>query len=443
MDLQRTIKKEVQLEGVGLHSGDKVKLRLVPAESNSGINFIRTDLPDSPAIKATVSNVIESSRRLRRTSLACGNAEVHTVEHLMATLCGLMIDNLRIEMNGPEVPGLDGSAQPFVELIQKAEIQEQEATRKYLQAKEPIWLEENDTVLAMLPDSLLKISYMLSYEHPLLKSQYLSIVVTPESFERELAPARTFCLEQEADELRRQGLGKGATFDNTLVVGKDGVIKNKLRFEDEFARHKIADLIGDLYLLGFPIKGHIIAIKSGHPLNIRLIQKIQQQQERLRAGAIESKGPGIVGTPLDINDIEKILPHRYPFLMIDKIIELEEDRRAVGVKNVTTNEFYFRGHFPGRPIMPGVLIMESLAQVAGVMMLNKRENLGKYAYFMSMDKVKFRKAVVPGDQLILETEVVKLRSKTVQVKAAATVDGKVVAEGELMFALVGGEEEGV
>lgn len=441
MESQRTIKREVELEGVGLHSGAKVKIRLLPAEPNAGISFIRVDLPGGPVIKANISNVIELSRRPRRTSLGCDSVEVHTIEHLMAALCGLMIDNLRIEINGPEAPGLDGSALPFVKLVRKAEIEEQPAAKKFFQAKDPIWLEEKETLLAILPDSEFKVSYTLSYNHPLLKAQYVSFTVTPETFENEIAPARTFCLEVEAEELKKQGLGKGANLENTLVVGRDGVIKNRLRFDDEFARHKVSDLIGDLYLLGFPIKGHIIAVRSGHPLNIRLLQKIKQQQERMRAGSIESKGTGIVGTPLDINDIQRILPHRYPFLLIDRVIELEEDKRAVGVKNVTMNEFFFPGHFPNRPIMPGVLIMEALAQVAGIMMLNKRENLGKYAYFMSMNNVKFRKAVVPGDQLILETEVLRLKSKSVQVKAVATVEDKVVAEAELMFALVGGGEE--
>lgn len=441
MESQRTIRREVELEGVGLHSGEKVKIRLLPAESNSGISFIRTDLSGAPHIKANISNIMESSRRPRRTSLSCDSVEVHTIEHLMAALCGLMIDNVKIEISGPEVPGLDGSASPFVELIHKAGIEEQSALKKFFQAKEPIWLEENDTILAILPDLEFKISYMLSYDHPLLKAQYTSFVVTPEVFEKEIAPSRTFCLETEAEELRKQGLGKGANLENTLLIGQRGVIKNKLRYDDEFARHKVSDLIGDLYLLGVPIKGHVIGVKSGHPLNIRLIQKIKQMEERVRDGGIKATSPGIVGTPLDINDIQKILPHRYPFLLIDRIMELEEDKHAVGVKNVTMNEFFFPGHFPNRPIMPGVLIIEALAQVAGVMMLNKRENLGKYAYFMSMDKVKFRKAVVPGDQLILETQVIRLKSKTVQVKAVATVNDNVVAEAELMFAIVGGGEK--
>lgn len=441
MESQQTIKKEVELEGLGLHSGAKVKVRLLPAEPNSGVSFVRIDLPGTPVIKANISNVMELSRRPRRTSLSCDSVEVHTIEHLMAALCGLMIDNVKIEINGPEVPGLDGSAVPFVELIRKAGIEEQPALRKFFQAKEPIWLEEDDTVLAIFPDSAFRISYTLSYNHPLLKAQYISFTVTPEVFEREIAPSRTFCLEGEVEELRKQGLGKGANLENTLVVGQSGVIKNRLRYGDEFARHKVSDLIGDLYLLGMPIKGHIIAVKSGHPLNIRLIQRIKQQEERVRDGGIKAKSPGIVGIPLDINDIQKILPHRNPFLLIDRIIELEEDKRAVGIKNVTMNEFFFPGHFPDRPIMPGVLIIEALAQVAGVLMLNKRENLGKYAYFMSMDKVKFRKAVVPGDQLILETQVIRLKSKTVQVKAVATVDEKIVAEAELMFAIVGGGEE--
>ncbi|MFA5148828.1 MAG: UDP-3-O-acyl-N-acetylglucosamine deacetylase, partial [Candidatus Omnitrophota bacterium] len=308
MEQQRTIKNAVEIEGVGLHTGARTKVRLLPAEQNSGISFIRTDLPGSPVIKASIANVMEASRKLRRTSLSSEGAEVHTIEHLMSAFNGMMIDNVKVEINGPEVPGIDGSATPFVELIKKAGIQAQPEQRRSFTVKDPIWLEEDDTVLAILPDSDFKVSYMLSYDHPMLRSQYASIVVTPETYEKEIAPTRTFCLEAEAEALRHQGLGKGANFENTLVVGKDGVINNKLRFDDEFARHKISDLIGDLYLLGMALKGHVIAVKSGHPLNIRLLQKIRQQQERMRAGAMESKGPGIVGTPLDINDIKKILP---------------------------------------------------------------------------------------------------------------------------------------
>ncbi|MBI4313301.1 MAG: 3-hydroxyacyl-ACP dehydratase FabZ, partial [Candidatus Omnitrophica bacterium] len=282
-------------------------------------------------------------------------------------------------------------------------------------------------------------SYTLSYPSASLSSQFYSSRHPGENFERDISPARTFCLAGEVEELRRLGMGKGATYENTVVVGPHGVINNRLRFSDEFVRHKVLDLLGDLYVLGRPIQGHVMAVRSGHSLNLKLIHRLRQQLERVTEGGIPAVHvePGVA--QLDSPAIQRILPHRYPFLMVDKIVELEEDRRAVGVKSVTVNEPFFTGHFPGRPVMPGVMILEALAQVAGILMLNKLDNLGKYAYFVAIDKVKFRRTVVPGDQLVLEAEVLKLRSKTGQMRARALVEGKVVAEAEMMFALVEGE----
>jgi UDP-3-O-[3-hydroxymyristoyl] N-acetylglucosamine deacetylase/3-hydroxyacyl-[acyl-carrier-protein] dehydratase len=433
---QHTINREIKLEGIGIHTGKAVKLTLKPAPINYGVRFVRVDLEDKPCIICDASNVIDISKRPRRTSVGTKDVEVHTVEHLLASLTGLGIDNIIAELDSEELPGLDGSALPFTEALKAAGRKLQDSPKKVFAVKEPVWIEEKDSMLAIFPSEELRISYTLSYSHPLLKSQFLTYDLNSDSFEKEIAPSRTFCTESEVQELKSEGLGKGANYNNTLVVGENGVVNNKLRFEDEFVRHKILDIIGDLNLLGFSIKGHIIGFRSGHSVNIKLIHKIRNQKDRQVEGAIPAVHAEPVCGELDIKAIQRILPHRYPFLFVDRIIEFVEDKRAVGIKNVTLNDYYFQGHFPGRPVMPGVLIVEALAQVAGVLMLNKRENLGKYAFFMSIDKVKFRKTVVPGDQLILEAEVARLRSKMGQVKTRALVEGKVVAEAQLMFTLV-------
>ncbi|MBU0758964.1 MAG: bifunctional UDP-3-O-[3-hydroxymyristoyl] N-acetylglucosamine deacetylase/3-hydroxyacyl-ACP dehydratase [Candidatus Omnitrophica bacterium] len=433
---QRTIKKSIGLSGTGLHTGVKVNLKFKPAPANTGINFIRVDMKDSPMIKANILQILEQDKSPRRTSVGNGSVEVHTIEHLMAALWALSIDNLLIEIDGSELPGLDGSAKDFLAALKKAGIENQGVNKRVYQVRSPMWVEQDGAMLMVLPDNNFRVSYTLNYEHPLLKAQYISFVLDEDTFEKEIALSRTFCLEREVSDLKKQGLGKGANYDNTVVVGKEGIIDNNLRFDDEFARHKILDLLGDLYLLGYAIKGHIIAVRSGHPLNISLVSKINAQREKLQAGGIKAVHVETSSGMLDVSDIQKILPHRYPFLLVDRIIELEPNKRAVGIKNVTINEQFFTGHFPGTPVMPGVLIVEAMAQVAGVLMLNKKENVGKIAYFMSLDNVKFRKTVVPGDQLRLEVEVVKLRTKTGQVHTKALVDGTIVSEADLIFALV-------
>lgn len=433
VEYQQTIQKPVELSGIGLHTGQKVDVRFKPAPENQGIEFVRVDLDGQPRVKAHMSNLIE---RPRRTSIGIQDVEIHTIEHVLAALVGLSIDNINIELNAEELPGLDGSALPFLEILKKAGNKKQNALRNYFQPKEPLYMEDGDSSVMILPANDFRVSYTMNYPHPLLKSQYASFEFDARVFEEEIAPSRTFCLQQEAEDLTRQGLGKGANYENTVVVGEDGIVNNVLRFEDEFVRHKICDLIGDLYLLGHPVKGHVIGIKSGHPLNIKLLQKIKHLHDRqTKAGISVSCRDFNRIPPLDINDIKRILPHRYPFLFVDRIIELKEDAYAVGLKNVSINEQFFEGHFPSRPVMPGVLMVEAMAQVAGVLILSKRANLGKQAYFMSIDKVKFRRMVFPGDQLQIEVSVLKLRSRVGQVYARALVNDKIAAEAILMFSL--------
>ncbi len=442
VDRQRTIRKPARVEGVGLHTGQSVRVDFKPAPPDSGITLLRTDLAGSKPVTATVANILEASRRARRTSVGNGAVEVHTIEHLMASCFGSGIDNLQVELNGEEVPGLDGSAYPFLEVFKRAGLQEQAAARRTIPVREPVWLEDGSSSVAIFPSESFRISYTLSYPIPSLSAQFFAAEITPELFERELAPSRTFCLAQEVEALQRIGLGRGATYENTVVVDAGGrVIRNHLRYPDEYVRHKVLDLIGDLYLIGRPIVGHVVAIRSGHALNLRLVQRLRQFIERARESGIQAQHVEPEATFLDAQAIQRILPHRYPFLLVDRVIELVADKRAVGVKNVTINEPFFQGHFPHRPVMPGVLIVEALAQLCGLLLLNKPENLGKYAYFVALERAKFRRSVLPGDTLILEAEILRLRSKTGQMRTRAYVDVKIAAEADLMFALLEGEEK--
>jgi len=438
MEKQRTIARELSLKGIGLHTANKVNITFKPAEIDSGIKFIRTDLPQKPVIAVSVDNLLPVARSPRRTSLGNDAAEVQTIEHLMAALAGMGIDNLYIEIDAEEIPGLDGSSLNFLEVLDKAGVIEQEKEQRYYSIKEPIFVEEDGSTIIASPSSELKISYILDYGHALIKTEFLEVNINPGVFRRELVSARTFCLEEEADGLQNQGLGLGANYENTLVVGKNGVIKNKLRYPDEFVRHKILDLMGDLYIMGCPLKGRIIALRSGHSLNLKLVNKLSQQRQRYSLGGVGANYHPRAGGELDREEIMKILPHRPPFLFVDKITFLEKGKHATGVKYLTTDDYFFKGHFPGRPVMPGVLIVEALAQVGGVMMLSPEENRGKLAFFLSANNIKFRKTVVPGDELILDVEAGKIKSKTGQVHAKALVAGKVVAEADFMFALVEG-----
>lgn len=433
MQNKRTIKNEFSICGIGLHTGEKATLTFKPAKANEGIRFVRVDLPSRPVIAAREENILYENSLPRCTTIGNQDACVHTVEHLMSVLSGLGIDCLTIEIDAKEVPGLDGSGIDFLKAFKKNGLRELDAPKDVFHLKEPIGVKQNGSSLYIFPSDELHISYSLSYDHPLLRSQVFSSLINEKTFEHDIAPCRTFCLEKEAQELKKQHLGLGANYENTLVVGEKGVIKNSLRFDDEFARHKILDFIGDMYLMGIPIVGSVFAVRSGHNLNIQLLKKIAQQKKRY-----EQKGivPGFDvrgAREFGINEIMKILPHRYPFLLVDRVIELERGKRGVGIKNVTANDNFFQGHFPTRPIMPGVLIIEAMAQTGGVVVLTNEEHKGKLAFFMSVDKVKFRKPIVPGDQLIMEAEVIKDKAKFVQIHATSKVGGELVAEADMIF----------
>lgn len=427
---QRTIKKEVSYEGTGLFSGAKVKLSFKPAPPDTGIVFLRSDLPKHPRIPATIETLAPS---YRRTALNKDGVTIETVEHLLSALAGLGLDNLEIELNGSEIPSADGSAQPFVEALSRAGFQDQPAPKKCFTPKRPIALNEGNISLVALPaeDNQLTITYTLEYNEPLIGTQHLSIKINERNFIKELASARTFCLASEVDHFLKQGLGKGASYQNTLVIDKDKIIQNQLRFKNEFVRHKILDLLGDLYLVNARLSAHIIAVKSGHEQNIKFVRKISE-------AIIESQTGLAPRTKawLDVRELQKVLPHRYPFLLIDKVIEIEGYNRIVGIKNVTINEPFFQGHFPDQPIMPGVLQIEAMAQLAGALLLRRAGNENKLAVLFAIDKVKLRKSVVPGDQLRIEAETIRVKTRTGEVYTRALVEGELAAEAYIKFMLI-------
>ncbi len=416
---QHTIRSSVKLSGIGLHTGKKASITIKPAPIGQGISFLRIDLVNPVSIPLTPQSAVMDENITRCTAIRANGASVFTIEHLLAAFHALGIDNAVVEIDADEVPGMDGSSLEFTNALAKAGIVEQDAAREFIKVTKPITITKGAATLTILPADDFKVSYTLDYAHPALPLQTYETMVTAATFAKDVAPARTFCLKEEIELIRGKGLGKGANEQNTLVMGIDGPVGNRLRFPDECARHKALDIVGDLFLLGKPLCGHVVGVKSGHALNRLLVAKIMEQNMKTKV--------------YDINDIMKILPHRYPFLLVDRVTITEAGKKGVGLKNVTINDGFFAGHFPQRPVMPGVLMVEALAQTAGVVVLTGGAHQDKVALFMSIDSVKFRKVVSPGDQLMLEVEILRDRERTAQVKGVGKVDGEVVVEAEMIF----------
>lgn len=421
-----TLVRELSLEGTGLHTGAVVHMTLGPGPAGSGIRVVRSDLPGEPGARIAPDTV---DAQPRGSFVRIGDAVVYTIEHFLAACCACRLDDLELRVDAEELPVLDGSAHGFAERFIEAGLREIEDDPGQLRVTRPVTVELGNGSLTASPADEFRISYTLQYDNPLIGSQFLELTVTPESLFELILPARTFCLADEIEAMRAAGLARGGSLDNAVVVDEDRILNEEgLRFADEAVRHKVLDLIGDLYVAGGPIHGHFVALRSGHRHNISLVKALMEEKALQNDRALVA--------PMDIKDIQRIIPHRYPMLLVDRIVELEVGRRAIGIKNVTGNESFFAGHFPGEPIMPGVLIMEALAQVAGVCILSLPEHRGRIPFFAGMDGVKFRKPIVPGDQISLEIEVDKLRRTMGRAICQAKVDGKVCAEGVIKFTVM-------
>jgi UDP-3-O-[3-hydroxymyristoyl] N-acetylglucosamine deacetylase/3-hydroxyacyl-[acyl-carrier-protein] dehydratase len=425
-------------------------MTLLPAPPNSGLRFRRTDLDGKPEIEARIENVSQTNRS---TTLAKGNAKIQTVEHVLAALTGAGIDNAVIEVDANEPPIGDGSAREYGKMIEHASLAPQAETREPYRVPEPLQLQTEETLMSIFPHDRLKISCTSSDKAGRF-SQFYTIEITPETWKREIAHARTFCFFEEIEYLIKNGLIKGGSLENAVVIRDDAVLTNEpLRYPEEFVRHKILDIIGDLSLLGRPLCGHIVAVRPSHTANCELARMIHEQMHRpLRSiqtftppppAAEKAAAPSIAeiermmadGSSLDITQVMKILPHRYPFLMVDKVTRIEGNK-ITAMKNVSVNEPYFLGHFPNHPIMPGVLQLEAIAQVAGILMLRQAENFGRLAYFMAAESVKWRKPVRPGDSLVIDVELTKSRGKIGKAKGVCLVDNEPVSEAEVTFMLM-------
>jgi UDP-3-O-[3-hydroxymyristoyl] N-acetylglucosamine deacetylase/3-hydroxyacyl-[acyl-carrier-protein] dehydratase len=430
-ELQHTLAKSAGFSGTSLHTGEKVTLKLQPAPVDHGIKFKRKDLADEPTIDANIANLKTVERA---TTIGEGAVRVHTVEHVLSALSAMGVDNAIIEMNANEPPIGDGSAAPYVEVIKKAGTAAQEAPRRFFDVREPIHVEsKSGSLLVLLPDDKFRVSCTQAGPDNRF-TQFFSAEISSALYEREIAPARTFVFYEEVAPLMEKNLIKGGSLENAIVVRGDAILsKEPLRFADEFARHKILDIIGDLALIGTRIRGHIIAVKPGHAVNAELARAIVKQHAKITALSVPRTFPPGEGG-LDINQVMEILPHRFPFLMVDRILGFEGETKCTGLKTVTVNEPYFAGHFPGHPVMPGVLQVEAMAQVASILLMKLAKSASRIGYFMSADEVKFRKPVFPGDTLFIHAELIKARSnRLAKAHCSCVVNDAVVSEGDLMF----------
>lgn len=434
-EVQQTLARSASVSGMSLHTGEKVTLKLQPAAVDSGIKFKRLDLQDEPTIDATIGNLKTVERA---TTIGEGSIRVHTVEHILSSLSAMGVDNAVVEMDANEPPIGDGSARPYVELIKKAGIAPQDAPRRIFDVRDPIHIEtKSGSVLVVLPDPKFRISCTQAGPNGQF-TQFFSTEITPAIYEREIAPARTFVFYEDVQALMDKNLIKGGSLENAIVIRGDAVLsKEPLRFPDEFVRHKILDIVGDLALFGPRLRGHIIAVKPGHGANAEMVRALAREYARLEP-ILQPKAFITGEGSLDINEIMAILPHRYPFLMVDRILRFDGETKCIGVKSVTINEPFFAGHFPGHPVMPGVLQVEAMAQVASILMLKlTKSGKGRLGYFVSADEVKFRKPVYPGDTLVISAELTKTRGKQLaRLKCSCAVNDSVVSECDLMLRLL-------
>lgn len=460
LKFQQTIKGEITVSGIGLHTGLISNITLKPAPSNHGIKFKRIDLDNSPNIEASVSNVVDATRG---TTIGKNGIEIHTIEHLLAAIHGLNIDNLLIEIDNLEVPILDGSAKPYVDLFISTGLKEQDAHRLELVIDETITYSnpKSGVDIHIVPSDKFRITFMMDYKHQSLGTQYTSYYSIREEFINNVAPARTFCLLSEVTNLLDCDLIKGGNLDNALVFidkeldeiefkkikkrislnsksvkPSDGLLNDtKLRYYNEPVRHKLLDLIGDLKLLGMPIKGHVIAARSGHFANIELVKNIKRKY--FNRGVNKKMTPKKQKISFDIREVLNILPHRYPFLLIDRINNLDSGKEVQAIKNVTFNEPFFQGHFPGQPVMPGVLLIESMAQAGGFLVLNTIPSPeSKLMYISAIENTRFKKIVVPGDQLIINAKLLKFKLNTCKIEATIHVNKDLVAESTFLASVV-------
>lgn len=471
---QRTIAAPAAIEGVGLFTAAKVKATIHPAAADAGVVFRRVDLPGAPSIPARVENIVDKPRRTVLRATGEQNATIETVEHCLSALAGLGIDNAVVDVDGPEFPIGDGSASFIVDALCDAGVVEQDAPRRTLVVREPVTVRagggqggEDEAILVALPNEApaLELLYDLDYgsHAPVIGRQVAAFTLRTDdhahahavngaangaitraasaSYAQRIAPARTYALLDEARAMRERGMFAHLSPRDMLVIGEDGPVDNELRFADEPVRHKLLDLLGDLALVGRPIQGRVIASRSGHALNHRLARALIEQARRLDRSPRRTEADFGRPVALNVKDVLRLLPHRYPMVLVDRVLEIDGDRRAVGVKNVTMNEPFFQGHYPGSPIMPGVLIVEAMGQLAGLMLSQKLERTGKIAVLLSMDRVKLRKPVVPGDQLVMETEALKATERFGDVQCRARVDGRLVAEARIKFMMVDAESQ--